>query len=151
MREQPKFDSTKSFNTTLTAIGGMINGFVVSKHIISVLIVAFWLCKCCVLGVVANVSRLAHSALMDVEWNSTNQYIEMAARQKHFVIGVKRINKALWNPSMIINPHNESQVIFVWRIKGKKRQDNTGYFLLDFPTFDRISNVPRDTIGKLVK
>ncbi len=126
-----------------------INVAVVWEYI-AILMVLF---LCNSFGYFCSASSLSFSTFQDDEWYSVNQFMAMAARQKHFVLGVKQINNSLWNPSMIINPHNESQVLVVWRIVSLKREDRTGYFLLDFHSF--INNVNKTSaggkIGKLAK
>ncbi len=68
---------------------------------------------------------------------------EMVEPQKFFIDQVFEIPGGLLNPGMTLDPHNSSRIYFIYRIPTKGKYERIGWFLLELPTFRKISNPDR--------
>ncbi len=74
---------------------------------------------------------------------SVEAFEEMIKPQKVFIDKVFEIPGGLLNPGMTLDPQNSSRVYFIYRIPTKGKYERIGWFLLELPTFQRISRPDR--------
>eukprot|EP01036_Dinobryon_divergens_P024611 gene24611-33079_t len=62
----------------------------------------------------------------------------MGDRQISFVLDTWLVPNAWMNPSMILDPLDQTKLIMVWRVPDSKKTDKVGYFWINSTTWKQI-------------